>query len=265
MSAPIIPLAARVARALRFYHEPEVFLGVAVSSAWPTDSAPPDPNPANRTLGWVTAEVYTGTSLSSGNAFVKLLGQAAPFADNQSYRVTVLSGTTYEVRRVSDNVLMGTTPLTTSTTPNTTAIPGLALTVSGSSLVAGDTYVFHADGFLCFKKADQVSLVVQDSTGTITYNGAQWLVIDPANALAVGAYQVYVHAELDYTEVPVGITYHQVGLLTGLTRTSGLSTSVVALTPSQVTSTGLAELVDNKTPQTRDSGSRQAYKYLLAF
>jgi hypothetical protein len=265
VAVPIKPLSGNVARALRFYNEPEVCVGIAVSTAWPTDSAPPDPIASNRALGWITAEVYTGTSLSATNCVARLAGQTTPYVGNLSYRVAALSATTYEVRRVDNNALMGTTPLTTSATPLTTVIPGLALTVTGSALVAGDTYVFHADGVLGFKVCDQKSLVVPDAAGTIVYNGQNWRVVAPANALAEGAYQVYVHAALNYAELPVGITYRQVGVLTGVTRAAGTGPSVLALTPDLVSSNGFVELVDNKPPQTRSNSQRENYAYILVF
>lgn len=263
MAAAVTPTTGHAARALRLYHEPELVMGFAVSQAWPDEANPPTHPGTHRALGWVGNEVYVGTSLGSANCYARMAHGVAPYVGALTYRLTALSATTYEIRKTSDNTLVGASSYAAGSSENTAVIPGVALVVSSTTMTTGDTYTFRVDGVQGFKACDQVLLVIPDAAGAIDYRGQKWTSVAPEDAARLGVRHVFVSATFAYAELPLGVTYRQVGIFSGLVRHTGVADSVLALLPSQVDDPGLMELVDNRTPVTRVSSLREEYEYLL--
>lgn len=263
MAAAITPNSGHAARALRLYNEPELVMGFAVSQAWPDELNPPAHPGTHRSLGWIGNEVYVGASLGSANCWARMVSGVAPYTGVITYRLTALSANTYEVRNTVGNALVGSASYSAGATENTSVIPGVTLYVSNTSMTPGDTYTFRVDGVMGFKTCDQVLLVVPDPAGEIDYRGEKWTSVAPADAVRLGVRHVFVSATFAYGELPLGVTYRQIGIFSKLVRHTGVSGSVVALTPSQVDDPGLMELVDNRPAVTRSVSLREKYDYLV--
>ena len=100
-----------------------------------------------------------------------------------------------------------------------------------------------------FKKAEFKAMVVQDDTDAVT-EGARW---------------VYISTELSYDELPTDKPYRQVGIYTGLKKSSSVQGNVYNLLPNQVTDKGLLEVIDFRKPVYRDSDVREKLKIILEF
>lgn len=263
MAAAVTPVSGHAARALRLYHEPEVLIGFGVSQAWPNEASPPVHPGTHRTIGWVGTEAYTGASLSTLNCFARMQTGVPPYTGATTYQLTALTANTYAIHKTSDNSLVGNASYSSGASANDSVIPGLSLFVTTTAMTAGDTYTFRVDGAQGFKKCDQVLLVIPDAAGALDYRGQRWSSVDPADAVSKGVRHVWVSATFLYGELPLNVTFRQVGVVTQLVRATGVTTSVVALTPSQVADPGLMELVDNRTAVTRSESQREIFEYIL--
>lgn len=263
MGSAITPTSGHAARALRFYNEGELFLGFGVSGAWDDEAAPPAPSYRSAGIGHISAQVYVGSSLGSGNCVARVVSGTAPYTGNAAYYIKALSATHYEVRAVVDDVLQGAAYYVASAVENVAAIPGLSLKVSSTTMTADDTYTFNADGVLGFKLCATKHLVVPDVDGTITYRGQQWLIVAPEDARVKAVRHLYIQGVLVDDELPVGITYHQVGIFSSLVRADGVSEGLGVLLPEQVADAGGLELLDNRGSVTRFLTQSESYSYII--
>lgn len=260
MATSLTTIASRVARAVRFYNEPELFIGAGVSQPWPDDSNPPTPVDSSFNVGWISNQAYSGSSLSNLNCTVALT--QAPLLTSRTLVLTVLSASTYQV--TSGGTVVGPTTNTAGPSPNTAVDPGLSLLVTSTAMTPGDTFTFTADGInVGFKKCSQVNLVVPDVNGTIAYRDQNWRIVDPADALSQGARWVYVATSFIYDELPVNVTYRQLGVFSGLQRAEGVSTSQGTLLPNQVASVGTVEVLENRSPTTRDISQQATIRFII--
>ena len=116
-----------------------------------------------------------------------------------------------------------------------------------------------------FKKAEFKAMVVQDDNGSLEYRGVNWRIVSPTDAVTEGARWVYISTELSYDELPTDKPYRQVGIYTGLKKSSSVQGNVYNLLPNQVTDKGLLEVIDFRKPVYRDSDVREKLKIILEF
>jgi hypothetical protein len=114
-----------------------------------------------------------------------------------------------------------------------------------------------------YKKIYDKQMVKPDAAGTIRYRGQNWSTVTTANAYSQGAKWVMVTAYLEYDELPVDIQYRQVGVFTGLTPNTGVTKS--NLLPSEVSSVGQMEVLDNRKPEIRDIDKKEGIVVIVEF
>lgn len=115
-----------------------------------------------------------------------------------------------------------------------------------------------------YKKVGTAYPVVKDATnGTISFNGTKWRLVTPDNAYTEGARWIYVTASIDYSELPVGVSYRQIGITTGLQKVDGVTTD--ALLPTQVKDPGILQTLDNRTPIYREASQREQIIQVIEF
>ena len=261
MSTATTTILGHVSRALRFYNQSEIFIGIAKSEPWADENSPPVPDPAARNLGMVINPGYSGTSMDNTNS-VATINQDVYKLGYKSFRVTALGANTYEVRDLSDNSLVGDASYGASDVPNDTVIPGVDLLISNTSMTGGDYYEFSVDAIVGLKQVSTKHMVVQDPTGTITYNGQKWLIIDPNDAYDLNCRWVYVEATFEYDELPLN-DYRQLGVFTGVIREGSVPGGQVALLPSEIADTGIMEVLDNRKVVYRAIDQKEVVSYIV--
>lgn len=254
MATAITTNSGHVARALRFYNLPEIFASIAIRDPWTDESNPPSADPTIFNTGRVYNPVYHGSTMSSGNTFATF--NTSPFLGGSvGYKVLALSTNTFEVRLLSDNTLVGTSPQAAGANAITNLVQGVNFFVTNTNMTAGDYYTFQADGQTGFKAFDTRYLVVPDSGGSISFRGQTYAIVSPSDAYTRGARFVYIVVNLLYNELPIE-PFRQIGIHTGLTRKTGVSGSQFNLLPSEVQDCGVLEIVDNRSPIFRDISQR---------
>lgn len=118
---------------------------------------------------------------------------------------------------------------------------------------------------LGYRKADYKAMVIQDDKGTLTYRNTKWRVVDKKDALKQGARWVYISTELSYDDLPTEKPYRQIGVVSSLTKASGVEAGKDALIPSEVEDAGILEVIDNRKPTYRDTDVKEKIKLILEF
>lgn len=97
----------------------------------------------------------------------------------------------------------------------------------------------------------QATLVIPDEDGLIEFLGDQYTAVAVEDAYTEGAVRVYVVARFEYAVggLPPLCTFRQVGIFSGLVKAGGAGNGV--LLPNEVTSPGILEIIDNRTPTIR--------------
>lgn len=258
-----VTVHSHVQRALNFYNQPDIWVGIGKTTAWTNNLVPPTPSTSAVNIGQLDSEVYSGSSVNSTNVSASL-NTSLFVLGAKSYRVNILTASTFEVRDITlgtPGTVVGSASYTQSSTAYTNIVTGLSILVTGTSFSVGDYYQFNVAGATAFKLVSLKYIVKPDPAGTILYNGQNWAIVSPANAYTDNARWVYIQSVLQFTEVPVG-EYRQVGIFTGLQRVSG---SATALLPSEVASTGVLHVLDNRGVVTRDSNSVNSLEYIIEF
>lgn len=260
MGTATTTVSGHVARALRFFNEAEVFVGIAVTDPWTDENSPPATDIASTNIGRIHTPTYTGSSLNSSNCFATF--NQEPFRlGTQQYRITVNTGaTTLKLEKLNP-----TTVISASFAPapagNKILVDGLTI-FTPSTLTAGDTHTFKVDGPIGYKMVEQKYLVVPDAGGTIDYRGQRWAIVPPNEAYDKGARYVYVMASMRYDELPI-TDFRQLGVFTGLVRDAGVSGTKSNLLPAEVESTGALELIDNRTVITRNINQKETFSFII--
>lgn len=261
MATATTTTAGHVARALRFFNESELFFGIAVTEPWDNESVPDNADPLAVNIGKISLKTYSGASLNSGNTTVDF--STAPFLNGVlTYRVVALTASTYEVRRMDNNTVVGSASYAAQSAARTNIVQGLAIKVTSTSMSAGDYFSFKVDGPIGYKAVSSKYMVIPDDSGTIDYRGQRWLIVSPSEAYTRGARFVYVQARMQYDELPI-TDFRQIGVFSGLTRATGVSNVDLSLLPSQVESTGALELIDNRTVITRNINQQENFSFII--
>jgi len=121
------------------------------------------------------------------------------------------------------------------------------------------------DTLQAVKKAEVLSLVVPDATGTIEFQGQMYKTITAtkASAIAAGARFVYVAVWLKYAEVPV-VTYRQSGVFAGLIKAAGSEAKTILL-PAEISDVGYLMALNNRSPIPRETDSKEFLEFILEF
>jgi len=116
-----------------------------------------------------------------------------------------------------------------------------------------------------FKKVSQQAFVVQDVSGTISYRGEKWRMVQEEDVLMEGARWVYCACYLEYDEVPTDISYRKIGICTGVVLSSSVLPGKQVLFPPDVADEGLLEVLDYRTPIYRSLDQREYLAVILEF
>ena len=284
MATTSTTISGHVARAIRLYQEPELFIGISSSQPWPDDSAGiaesgagfalPSVNIHARNLGRVYTTATPSASMTS--IVTKLtpvsfvgptpVGGGNPY-NSVTFKVTALSSNTYEIRYantdyVNQLINPAVASYTASNTANTTAIPGVSLLVPATiNMTAGHTYFFAVDSIVGVKKVEQLELVIPDPTGTIIYRGQNWKIVSVAEAYDKEARYVYISATFMYDEVPLN-SYRQIGVFSQLQRsTQGAGKDV--LISSDIANLGVCELIEHRKVIERAIDQRETFAFVI--
>lgn len=268
--------SGHVARAIRFFNEPEVFVGIAVTDPWtdlvgePDETSPPNPEISSVNLGRIHKKTYSeGGNLSPSNCDVSF--NFTPFRsgleeNKAEYVLTAnVGGTTFKLeRKVSETErLLISNSVSGSPNGNSSLIPGLTIKTP-TSFTPGDTFSFKVDGPIGFKKASEVRLVYPHPNGEIDYRGSSWkIATSDQDAYDNGARYVFVKVSLNYNELPV-TDFRQIGVFSGLVRESSVSDPEKQnLLPEEVLKTGALELIDNRTVITRNEYQKETFSFII--
>lgn len=156
--------------------------------------------------------------------------------------------------------------------------PSLSTTVGSSGVTAGSTVV-PVSSVAGFKVGDKVRIdntyegkIVSFSGLLITLDTKAPVSIDPGRpviggAIVEGSKYVYVDCYLNYDEFPL-VTYRQIGLCSGVTPNtedvlrSGIYTNNGV---NEYKSLGVLEILDNRSPNTRDISQRELLSLIIEF
>lgn len=121
------------------------------------------------------------------------------------------------------------------------------------------------DELQALKKAETLVLVVPDTNGTIEFAGKKYrqVAADKNSALTAGARFVYVAAWLKYSEVPV-VTYRQSGVFTDVVKKAGSENKLI-LQAAEIQDPGYLLALNNRSPVTRETDSKELLEFLLEF
>ena len=112
-----------------------------------------------------------------------------------------------------------------------------------------------------YKKIDQKLLVIPDPNGTIRYRSKMFRQVTEQEAYQLGAIYVYLSVEIDPTDFASNLTYRQLGIYSGLRAT----TTNKVLTPADVSSEGLLEIIDYRKPQYRETDQKEKISFIIEF
>lgn len=115
-----------------------------------------------------------------------------------------------------------------------------------------------------YKKVGSAFLIVQDDEGTLVFNNKHWRIVQPENAYEEKARWVYLSAFVEYSELPVDVSYRQIGLTTELVIKDGIL-STGALVPNQVENPGILQTLDNRPPIYRDATQKEHLVQVIEF
>lgn len=268
--------SGHVARAIRFFNEPEVFVGIAVTDPWTNSSGvvdettPPAPEISSVNLGRIYSKAYnSGSALTSANCDVSFnfTPYRSGLLENKAeYLLTANSDeTSFKLERVvsETEVVTISASVAGSPTGNSALVSGLTIKTP-ATFTAGDTFRFKVDGPIGYKKASQVSLVIPATDGEIEYRGSRWKVVTSVDeAFEKGARYVYVKVSLNYNELPT-TDFRQIGVFTDLVREPSLTDPTKPnLLPTEVLKTGALELVDNRTVITRNEYQKETFSFII--
>lgn len=116
------------------------------------------------------------------------------------------------------------------------------------------------------KKVETKILVVQDDEeGTIRYLDHMYRPVSLSEAYEEGARWVYCYTALEYSEVPVGISYRTIALVSGLQRAEGVPEAKYALYGEEIVDVGITEIIDNIQPVYRRANKKEKIGIIAEF
>lgn len=157
--------------------------------------------------------------------------------------------------------------------------PYLSTTVGDTGITLGSTVISvkSVAGFTIGSKirvADKYEATIKGISGVLLTLDVPAPEAIPANspviggAIVEGAKYVYVECYLQYDRFPLGYSYRQIGLCTGVTpNTEDVLRSARYTTTGQdeYTSLGILEILDNRLPATRDINQQEKLSLIIEF
>lgn len=117
-----------------------------------------------------------------------------------------------------------------------------------------------------YKAAESRFVVIPDDVnGTIVYRDTKWRIVPANEAMDEGARYVYLATYVAYQELPINISYRQVGVTTSLTRGQGVPPGKSNLLPAEVEDPGILEVLDNRKPIYREADQREQLAIIMEF
>lgn len=118
---------------------------------------------------------------------------------------------------------------------------------------------------LGMKRVERMYMVVPDETGTLRYGNTNWKPVDVSSALEKNARWVYMSTNLLYNELSVDVSYRTIGISTGVVRNAGVDENKYLLTPDEIKSEGILEIIDFRKPIFRDTDQREELAIVIEF
>ena len=121
------------------------------------------------------------------------------------------------------------------------------------------------EGLLGVKKVERMYLVVPDVNGSLLYRDTRWSVVGLDDAFNEGARWVYLSTSLSYNELPIDISYRQIGIMTGVQRVEGVDPSKYTLELDEISDQGITEVIDYRKPIYRELDQREELVLIVEF
>ena len=113
-----------------------------------------------------------------------------------------------------------------------------------------------------YKKVLDKYLVVEDPTnGTIDFGSTKYRPVNESDYFTEKPHFLYLKFEIIGDELPL-VTYRQIGIVFDLVPDTGYEAYTV-LTSDQVSDTGYLLTLDNRTPVTRYSDTKDVFEYII--
>lgn len=131
-------------------------------------------------------------------------------------------------------------------------------------------YETSIDTPIVYKKVDEIAFAKLDQNGSLVYNDAHYITTSDVNlAFTEGFTLVYTKTTITKTQAPVGVTYRQVGIYTGVTATvdaNGISYPAGTTGKTNVVSSeGTLATIDNRLPLMRSADQSEIIEIMIQF
>ena len=122
----------------------------------------------------------------------------------------------------------------------------------------------NIDQIIGFKKVEDMHFVVEDPIhGTLVFQDSLWRIVPEGEIVSEGCHWVYLSANIVGNELPLS-SYRQIGLYSDVVPLAGYEANT-ELTPAQVESNGLLEVITNRTVVHRASEQTDKFFIVLEF
>lgn len=114
-----------------------------------------------------------------------------------------------------------------------------------------------------YKPIATVQFAVPDPAGAFEYQGSFWRLVNPEDAVTEGAFYLYITTTITPDDLPVDITYREMGVFSGLEPAPGAPGGV--LLHAQVASVGTLEMIERRPPVYRVAGQDETLSLMVRF
>lgn len=128
---------------------------------------------------------------------------------------------------------------------------------------ANDPDVTGLDEPIGYKPLGTLQFMVPDPAGEFEYQGSIWRAVATENAIAEGAFHLYVTTTLNPADLPVDVSYREIAVFSGLQPIPGAGAG--SLLHAQVADVGVIEVVDRRSPVYRAPGQDETLSLMLRF
>jgi len=120
------------------------------------------------------------------------------------------------------------------------------------------------DELVALKKAETLTLIVPDPSGTIEHLGQKWGPVSVEEARQKNARWVYVAAWLRYDELPI-VTYRQTGVFVDVQMADGVPPGKLVLLPEEIADPGYLLVLNNRSPISRAADQKELVEFVIEF
>lgn len=107
-------------------------------------------------------------------------------------------------------------------------------------------------------------LVMPDDNGEIEYRSSRWKFVSESEAIINNVRWVLIEASIYYDDLPVS-AYRQVAVFSRVQRADGVDVAKEVLLPSEIASTGILEVLENRHVVTRQSDVKDVFQMIIEF